>query len=110
RVSTPSTAVTVPPYEPHRPRDGDRWSAVPARRARRAYDRSSRCGRGVHMEAVEVTLDAQSARQVRAVWWVFFLLGLATVALGILVIVRPITGAFGLAVLIAATLIVSGIG
>lgn len=62
------------------------------------------------MDAVEVTLDAESERQVRAVWWVFFLLGLATVALGILVIVRPITGAFGLAVLIAATLIVSGIG
>jgi uncharacterized membrane protein HdeD (DUF308 family) len=60
------------------------------------------------MEA-DITLDPESARQVKAVWWVFFILGLITTILGVLVIFHPFAGAFGLAVLIAATLIVSGI-
>jgi uncharacterized membrane protein HdeD (DUF308 family) len=60
------------------------------------------------MEA-EITLDPESARQVKAVWWVFFILGLITTILGVFVIIRPFTGAVGLAILIAATLIVAGI-
>jgi uncharacterized membrane protein HdeD (DUF308 family) len=60
------------------------------------------------MEA-EIALDPESERQVKAVWWVFFVLGLITTILGVLVIFHPFAGAYGLAVLIAATLIVSGI-
>lgn len=62
------------------------------------------------MESADVTLDPETERQLKAVWWVFFILGVITAALGVLVIVRPFTGAVGLAILIAATLIVSGIG
>lgn len=61
------------------------------------------------METVDVTLDPESERQLKAVWWIFFILGVVTAALGVLVIFRPLAGAYGLAVLIAATLIVSGI-
>lgn len=62
------------------------------------------------MEAVDVTLDPETERQLKAVWWVFLILGVITAVLGVLVIFRPLTGAVGLAILIAATLIVSGIG
>jgi uncharacterized membrane protein HdeD (DUF308 family) len=62
------------------------------------------------VETVDVTLDPETERQLKAVWWVFLVLGVITAALGVLVIVRPFTGAVGLAILIAATLIVSGIG
>jgi uncharacterized membrane protein HdeD (DUF308 family) len=62
------------------------------------------------VETVDVTLDPETERQLKAVWWVFLVLGILTTALGVLVIFRPLTGAFGLAILIAATLIVSGIG
>jgi uncharacterized membrane protein HdeD (DUF308 family) len=62
------------------------------------------------VESVEVTLDPDTERQLKAVWWVFFILGVLTTALGVLVIIRPFTGAVGLAILIAVTLIVSGIG
>jgi uncharacterized membrane protein HdeD (DUF308 family) len=62
------------------------------------------------VESVEVTLDPESERQLKAVWWVFLILGLLTAGLGVLVIAHPFAGAVGLAVLIAITLIVSGIG
>jgi uncharacterized membrane protein HdeD (DUF308 family) len=62
------------------------------------------------VESVEVTLDPESERQLKAVWWVFLILGLITTGLGVLVIVHPLTGAYGLAILIALTLMVAGIG
>jgi uncharacterized membrane protein HdeD (DUF308 family) len=62
------------------------------------------------VETVDVTLDRETERQLKAVWWVFLVLGVLTAGLGVLVIIRPFAGAVGLAILIAATLIVSGIG
>jgi uncharacterized membrane protein HdeD (DUF308 family) len=62
------------------------------------------------VEPGEITLDPESERQLKAVWWVFLVIGVVTAGLGVLVIVHPITGAYGLAILIAITLMVSGIG
>lgn len=62
------------------------------------------------MESVEVALDPETERQLKAVWWVFLVVGILTAGLGVLVIVHPLTGAYGLAILIAITLMVSGIG
>jgi uncharacterized membrane protein HdeD (DUF308 family) len=62
------------------------------------------------VESADLVLDPEAERQLKSVWWVFFLLALATAVLGVIVIFRPLTGVVGLAVLIAATLIVSGVG
>jgi len=62
------------------------------------------------VESLEVTLDPESERQLKAVWWVFLLIGIVTAGLGLLVILHPIAGAWGLALLIAITLMVSGVG
>ncbi len=62
------------------------------------------------MDPVEIRLDPESERQLKAVWWVFLVVGVLTAGLGVLVIVHPITGAYGLAILIAITLMVSGVG
>jgi uncharacterized membrane protein HdeD (DUF308 family) len=62
------------------------------------------------VESVEAKLDPETERQLKAVWWVFLIIGVITAGLGVLVIVHPITGAYGLAILIAITLMVSGIG
>lgn len=62
------------------------------------------------MESVEVPLDPESERQLKTVWWVVFVFGVLTAGLGLIVIFRPIAGVFGLTILIAATLIVSGLG
>jgi uncharacterized membrane protein HdeD (DUF308 family) len=62
------------------------------------------------VESVEVRLDPETERQLKAVWWVALIIGVITSGLGVLVIVHPITGAYGLAILVALTLMVSGIG
>ena len=62
------------------------------------------------MDSVEIALDPETERQLKAVWWVFLIVGIITAGLGLLVIVHPLTGAYGLAILIAITLVVSGIG
>jgi uncharacterized membrane protein HdeD (DUF308 family) len=59
-------------------------------------------------EAIE--LDPASASELKERWWVFLLVGIVTAGAGILVLVRPWTGVFALAVLIAVGLLVSGIG
>lgn len=61
------------------------------------------------MESVETRLDPESERQLKAVWWVFLVVGVITAGLGLLVIFHPLTGAYGLAILIAITLMVAGV-
>lgn len=54
-------------------------------------------------------LDPALAGDLRRRWWVFAAVGAVTALLGVVILVRPIAGVFGLALLIATGLIVTGI-
>jgi uncharacterized membrane protein HdeD (DUF308 family) len=58
---------------------------------------------------MDMTVDAETAEQLARRWWWFLAAGIVTGLIGVLVLFRPIAGVFGLALLIATGLIVSGI-
>lgn len=60
--------------------------------------------------AADPGLDPEAVEAVARRWWLVALIGAITAILGIIVILRPITGVFALAVFIAAGFIVSGLG
>lgn len=61
------------------------------------------------MQAMHLEIDPESAEQLRRRWWWFAVAGGLTGLLGVVILFRPIAGVFGLAVLIATGLIVSGL-
>jgi uncharacterized membrane protein HdeD (DUF308 family) len=60
--------------------------------------------------STEASLAPEAARQLSERWWVFLVVGILTAGAGLLVIFRPWTGVFALAILIAAGFLISGIG
>jgi uncharacterized membrane protein HdeD (DUF308 family) len=62
------------------------------------------------MAEVGVVVDEGALRDAARRWWVPLVLGLVTAVVGVIVIFRPITGVFGLAILIALGFFLSGIG
>lgn len=62
------------------------------------------------MSDVGIVVDEAGVREAARRWWVPLVLGLITAVVGVIVIIRPISGVFGLAVLIALGFFLSGIG
>jgi len=60
--------------------------------------------------AAEASIDREELRAAARRWWLLAVIGAITAVLGVIVILRPITGVFALAVFIAAGFIISGIG
>ena len=61
------------------------------------------------MQPMNVSLDPDTAEQLRQRWWVFLVTGGLSALVGLVIVVRPIAGVFGLALLIATGLIVTGV-
>lgn len=61
------------------------------------------------MSEVGVVVDEASVRELAKRWWVPLLIGLASVIIGVIVIIKPVTGVFAVAVLIAVGFVLSGL-